>query len=112
MDIVKAGTTHQKTTHEEMSNMNKTILSTALFLVLLAFAISVVSAPTLAKKSSESLAGYRDGAVDGQKAADALNAGKSSGVDANNPPPCPSTDPNYCKSYKKGFSDQAVSALE
>jgi hypothetical protein len=48
----------------------------------------------------------------GQKAADALDAGRSSGVDANNPPPCPSSDPDYCKGYKKGYSDQAVSALE
>ena len=112
LDIVKAGTTQQKTIHEEMSNMNKMILSTALLFVLIASAIAVVSTPTLAKKSSESKAGYRDGAVDGQKAADDLNAGKSSGVDANNPPPCPGTDPDYCKQYKKGYSDQAVSALE
>ena len=81
-------------------------------LVLIASATLVISTPTLAKKSSESKAGYRNGAVDGQKAADALNAGRSSGVDANNPPPCPGTDPDYCKQYKKGFSDQAVSALE
>jgi hypothetical protein len=48
----------------------------------------------------------------GQKAAYALDAGRSSGVDVNNPPPCPSSDPDYCKGYKKGYSDQAVSALE
>ena len=94
-----------------MSNMNKIILLTAL-LVLIASGITVISMPTLAKKSSESKAGYRDGAVAGQRDADALNAGRSSGVDANNPPPCPSTDPDYCKQYKKGYSDQAISALE
>jgi hypothetical protein len=108
---MKDGMTRQKTIHEEMSNMNNIILST-LLLVLMASAFAAISTPTLATKSSESLAGYRDGAVDGQKAADALNAGKSSGVDANNPPPCPSTDPDYCKQYNKGYSDQAVSALE
>jgi hypothetical protein len=65
-----------------------------------------------AKKSSDRQAGYRNGAVDGQKAADELNAGRSSGVDANNPPPCPRTNHDYCKEYKKGFSDQAIDALE
>ncbi len=91
--------------------MNKIILST-LLLVLIASATVAISTPILAKESSESKAGYRDGAVAGQRDADDLDAGRSSGVDANNPPPCPSTDPDYCKQYKKGFSDQAVSALE
>ena len=68
-DTMKDGMTHQKMIHEEMSNMNKILLSTAL-LVLIASATIVLSTPTLAKKSSESKAGYRDGAVAGQRAAD------------------------------------------
>jgi hypothetical protein len=91
--------------------MNKMILLAAL-LALIAASITQVSTLTLAKKGSEYQAGYRDGAVNGQKAAGAFDAGRSSGVDANNPPPCPSSDPDYCKAYKKGYSDQAVSALE
>jgi hypothetical protein len=81
--------------------------------------VSLITAATLIAtvshayaKKSDCQAGYRNGAVAGQKAADDLNAGKSNGVDANNPPPCPNTNPDYCKGYKKGFSDQAIDALE
>jgi hypothetical protein len=81
--------------------------------------VSLITAATLTAtvpqayaKKSDRQAGYRNGVVDGQKAADDLNAERSSGVDANNPPPCPNTNPDYCKGYKKGFSGQAINALE
>ena len=92
--------------------MNKVILSIILVSIITAATLTATVPQAYAKKSSEWQAGYRDGAVDGQKAADKFDAGKSSGVDANNPPPCPNSDPDYCKGYKRGYSDQAISALE
>jgi hypothetical protein len=116
-DIVKGFMTHQKTINEiglrvQGETLNKVIIL-SIMLVSLITAVTVIATVSHAyAKKSDRQAGYRNGAVDGQKAADAFDAGKSSGVDANNPPPCHSTDSDYCKGYKKGFSDQAIDALE
>ena len=83
-----------------------------MLVLLITAATLTATVPQAYARKSDRQAGYRNGAVDGQKAADDLNAGRSSGVDANNPPPCPSTSHDYCKEYKKGFSDQAIDALE
>ncbi len=84
-------------------------------MIVLALATTIVAAgsalPALAKKGAEYQAGYRDGAVNGQKAADRFDAGQSSGVSGvKKEITCPGGTPDYCKGFKAGYSDQVVAA--
>ena len=87
----------------------------SIVLIALVLATTILAAgsalPALAKKSTEYQAGYRDGAVAGQKAADCFDAGQSSGVSGvKKEIACPGGTPDYCKGYKDGFSAQVVAA--
>ena len=99
---------------------NKVVLSVLVMLVLTSTVMFVSPAYVSAKKSKgtgtgngEFDSGYRAGVAKAGEDVGKFNANQISGVDGNNPPPCPLPgNKPYCDGWEKGYSDKVVDDLD